>query len=86
MTAAMLAPKGLGGKLRARRSDHVLDSVADEVVWLTAWRDWFTQLPEGCVRRADPVETSRYDGVSAITAVFLMLYCLKRLSGTHPEP
>ena len=86
LTSAILAQSGLGGMLRARPSDHVLDLVADEVVWLTAWWDWFTQRPEGGVRRADPVETSRYDGVSAITAVFLMLDCLKRLSGTHPEP
>ena len=86
LTSAILAPTGLGGRLRARPSDHVLDSVADQLVWLIAWRHWFTQLPEGHVRRADPVETSRYDGVSAITAVFLMLYCLRRLSSTHPEP
>lgn len=32
LTSAILAPTGLGGKLRARPSDHVLDSVADEVV------------------------------------------------------
>ena len=86
LTSAILAPTGLGGRLRARPSDHVLDSVADEVVWLTGWWDWFEQVPDRCVRRADPVETSRYDGVSAITAVFLMLYWLKRLSRTHPEP
>ena len=86
LTSAILALTGLGGMLRARPSDHVLDSVAPEVVWLTHWWHWFEQRPEGGVRRFDPSETSRYDGVSAITAVFLMLYCLRRLSSTHPEP